>query len=85
MEKFDFNGRNYKVVNGLVHTGDTAILHPCYKGDNVLLDEYAKQLGYDLYQRPSGPHAYGDQSGKRSTIGGTCPTAESFKPNAILD
>lgn len=64
MEKFDFNGRDYKVVNGMVHTADTAMLHPCYRGDNVMLDAYCDQLGVKLYQRPNGIHTHGHQKGE---------------------
>jgi len=56
MKSFDFNGRNYKVVNGLAHTvensiHDSIMVTPCYQGDNVMLDAYCDILGVKLYQR----------------------------------
>ena len=65
MEKFDYKGRNYKVVNGMVHTADTAMLHPCYRGDNVMLDAFVDNLdGVLMYQRPDSIHTHGHQKGK---------------------
>ncbi len=60
MEKFDFNGRNYKVVNGLAHevaepsksAEHGLVLIPIYKGDNLMLDAYCKELGVRIYDRP---------------------------------
>ena len=66
MKKFNLNGVDYKVVNGLVHKQGRGILDPVYKGDNSVIDEYARTHGLQLYQRPSGIHAYGHQLGSRS-------------------
>ncbi len=60
MKSFDFNGRNYKVVNGLTHEACTPsmaaehglVLIPIYKGDNLMLDAYCKELGVRVYDRP---------------------------------
>jgi hypothetical protein len=77
MNEFSFNGRSYKVVNGMAHTSDTVILHPVYRGDNVMLDAYVDQLaGVKLYQRPDSIHTHGHQKGE---------ARKPFKPNAILD
>ena len=70
MKQFDFNGRSYKIENGLVHSvdnsGDFTTLDPVYRGDNVMLDAECDILGFKLYDRPSGIHAYGNQNGSRS-------------------
>lgn len=70
MKTFEYNGRNYKIVNGLAHrvdeSGDFTTCDPCYRGDNILLDDYCDILGVRMYERPSGIHAYGNQEGSRS-------------------
>lgn len=81
--KFDYNGRNYKVVNGMVHTADNGILDPCYKGDNVMLDDYAEILGFKTYQRPNGIHTHGHQKGEARKY--PVSNDDAFKPNAMLD
>lgn len=68
MKRFDFNGRNYKIVNGLAHevdeSGDFTVCEPCYRGDNVMLDDYCDILGVRMYDRPSGIHTHGHQKGE---------------------
>lgn len=70
MKKFEYNGRNYKIVGGLVHkvdnSGDFDTLDPCYWGDNVIFDAHCEEMGLSLYYRPQGIHAYGNQNGTRS-------------------
>ncbi|KKN85480.1 hypothetical protein LCGC14_0277990 [marine sediment metagenome] len=70
MKKFAFNGRNYQIENGLVHSVDNSqdftTLDPVYRGDNVILDGHCDALGFKLYDRPSGIRAYGNQLGSRS-------------------
>jgi hypothetical protein len=86
MCKFDFNGRNYKVVNGLVHEIEVSCLAPCYKEDNVLLNAYAEQLGYQLYQKPCGSiHSHGHQTGKRGFTAGRLTGHEYNNPVKELD
>ena len=65
-DKFNVNGVNYKVVNGLVHKQENGILDPVYQGDNSVMDEYARTHGLQLYYSPTGIHAYGNQNGSRS-------------------
>jgi hypothetical protein len=65
-DKFNLNGVDYKVVNGLVHTVSHGTLDPCYWGDSNVLDSFAKDRRLNLYTRPSGPHAYGNQEGQRA-------------------
>jgi len=65
-DKFNLNGIDYKVVNGLVHKQSQGTLDPCYKGDSSVLDEFCRTHSLTLYQRPKGVHAYGNQHGLRT-------------------
>ncbi len=65
-DKFNLNGVDYKVANGLVHRQSQGILDPCYRGDSRVLDEYCRTHDLMLYIRPKGVHAYGNQEGQRA-------------------
>ena len=53
MKRFLFNGRDYKVMNGLVYeyAGGIGGISPCYEGDNVMLDAHCRLLGMDMHKR----------------------------------
>lgn len=68
MKKFEYNGRNYQIANGVVHSvdnsGDFTFLDPVYRGDNVVFDAYCDSIGVDMYDRPQGIHTHGHQKGE---------------------
>ena len=53
MKQFLFNGRNYKVINGLVyeHAGGIEGMSLCYRGDNVMLDAHCDVIGVEIQPR----------------------------------
>ena len=62
--KFNLNGIDYKVVDGLVHQVNRGSLNPCYYGEDSTLEEYCRTHDLLLYCRPDSIHTHGHQKGQ---------------------